>query len=194
MALLRLVAWSAAGIAASPILEYLWHGRVAHGKRPHATRDSHLEHHRTAREVVDPWLEMRDNAGQLGRTLLVVNGVLAPFIGLASSLSLSAGLVGGYVATTLYHAQMHRRAPRTRYEAWMWRFHWHHHAADARVNFGLTNPMLDFVFGTAEVPDCVEVPDKLAPSWLRAVPDPRTAFGIGIKPARAVEATAPSAP
>lgn len=178
--------WSAAGVAASPILEYFWHARVAHGKRPHVTRDSHLEHHRTAREVVEPWLEMRLNAGHLAKTLLVVNGVLAPLIGLGSSLSLSAGLVGGYIGTTLYHAQMHRRAPRTRYEAWMWRFHWHHHASDARVNFGLTHPVLDFLLGTAVVPADVEVPEKLAPAWLRAAaPIP---FGIRIRARRAEHA------
>ncbi len=46
------------------------------------------------------------------------------------------------------HARMHKRGPKNRAEEWMWRFHWHHHAADARVNFGLTNPLLDFVLGT----------------------------------------------
>jgi sterol desaturase/sphingolipid hydroxylase (fatty acid hydroxylase superfamily) len=49
----------------------------------------------------------------------------------------------------------------------MWRFHWHHHAVDARVNFGLTNPLLDFVFGTAVVPNEVELHTKLVPAWLR---------------------------
>lgn len=49
----------------------------------------------------------------------------------------------------------------------MWRFHWHHHAADARVNFGLTNPLLDFALGTAVIPTEVELHPKLMPAWLR---------------------------
>ncbi len=61
---------------------------------------------------------------------------------------------------------MHRRAPKGRYEEWMWRFHWHHHATDARVNFGLTNPLLDFALGTAVVPKEVELHPNLAPAWL----------------------------
>jgi sterol desaturase/sphingolipid hydroxylase (fatty acid hydroxylase superfamily) len=176
----------------SPFLEYAWHSRVAHGKRPHVTRDSHLEHHRTAYDVLDPWVEMRENAGRVARTLVVVNGVLAPIIGLASSLAVSAGLVGGYIGSTLYHAQMHRRAPRTRYEAWMWRFHWHHHVADVHVNFGLTNPVFDFVFGTAVVPEQVEVPEKLAPAWLRELPAPRGGFGMRVRSPRPVGVAAPA--
>src|SRR5690606_35087736 len=97
-----------------------------------------------------------------------VNVVLAPVLGLRRTLPLTAGLAAGYVAVNLYHAEMHHRAPRGRYEEWMWRFHWHHHAADARVNFGLTNPLLDFALGTAVAPDAVELHAKLAPAWLRA--------------------------
>jgi sterol desaturase/sphingolipid hydroxylase (fatty acid hydroxylase superfamily) len=93
--------------------------------------------------------------------------VLAPFIGLRRAMPFTVGLTAGFVAVNYYHARMHRRAPRNRYERWMWRFHWHHHAADARVNFGLTNPLLDFVLGTAVIPDEVVLHPKLVPAWLR---------------------------
>jgi sterol desaturase/sphingolipid hydroxylase (fatty acid hydroxylase superfamily) len=169
MRLFRSLSWTGVGLAVTPLLEYAWHAWIAHGKRPDPTREAHLEHHRTACMVQDPWEEMRENAPLIGRTLLGVNLALAPFLGLSRTLPLSAGLVAGYAFTTLYHAEMHLRGPRSAYERWMWRFHWHHHASDARDNFGLTNPVFDFVFRTATVPETVEVPSRLAPEWLRDV-------------------------
>lgn len=166
MGLLASVAWVSVAFAAAHVLESAWHRFIAHGKRPDPSRTGHLEHHRIAAEPVEVWREMRENAGRVALSLVVVSLALAPLIGAGASLSVTAGLAAGFVSVNLYHARMHRRAPRSRYEQWMWRFHWHHHAVDARVNFGLTNPLLDFVLGTAIVPDEVEVPAKLTPAWL----------------------------
>jgi sterol desaturase/sphingolipid hydroxylase (fatty acid hydroxylase superfamily) len=109
---------------------------------------------------------MRENAVQLALVSVVVTALLAPLMTVLGSASVSFGLVAGYVFSTWYHARMHIRGPRGRYEEWMWRFHWHHHATDARVNFGLTNPLFDFVFRTAVVPNEVVVPERLCPNWL----------------------------
>lgn len=167
MRLLRTIGWASAGFAAAHVLESAWHRWTAHGKRPDPTRTSHLEHHRKAAEPVDVASEIRENAARFAKTLLGLNLVLAPLLGLRRAVPLSIGLTAGLVAVNYYHARMHRRAPRGRYEEWMWRFHWHHHAADARVNFGLTNPLLDFALGTAVVPPEVELHPKLVPAWLR---------------------------
>ena len=166
MNLLRTLRWTATGLAATPLLEWAWHALVPHGKSDHQSAESHREHHRTAYTVQDPWEEMRDNAPLIGRTLLAAQAALLPLFGAKRSLPLAAGLLAGYAFTTVYHAKMHQRGPQSRWEEWMWRFHWHHHAADARVNFGLTNPVFDFVFGTAVVPEAVEIPECMAPSWL----------------------------
>ncbi|MDQ3336049.1 MAG: sterol desaturase family protein [Myxococcota bacterium] len=167
MSLLRTIGWASAGFAAAHVLESAWHRWIAHGKRPDPTRTQHHEHHRKASEPVDVWSELRDNAGRFGMTLLGINVVLAPLLGLRRTVPLSIGLTAGLVAVNYYHARMHRRAPRGRYEEWMWRFHWHHHAADARVNFGLTNPLLDFALGTVVAPAGVVLHPKLVPAWLR---------------------------
>lgn len=167
MGLLRSAVWASAGFATAHVLESAWHRWIAHGKRPDPTRAGHLEHHRVAAEPVDVPREIRDNAKRAGLTLLGLNVVLAPVIGLSRAAPFTLGLTAGFVAVNYYHARMHRRAPHNRYERWMWRFHWHHHAADARVNFGLTNPLLDFVLGTAVVPDEVVLHPKLVPAWLR---------------------------
>jgi sterol desaturase/sphingolipid hydroxylase (fatty acid hydroxylase superfamily) len=167
MGLLRTATWTLTGFAAAYVLESAWHRFLAHGKRPDPTRAGHLEHHRKAAEPVDVWGELREHGGRYAKALVVGNLALAPLLGLSRTVPFSAGLTAGLVAVNVYHAQMHERAPRGRYEQWMWRFHWHHHAADARVNFGLTNPLLDFALGTAVVVDEVELHPKLTPDWLR---------------------------
>lgn len=159
---------AAAGFALAHVVESAWHRFVAHGKRPDPTRTGHLEHHRLAAQPVDVPGELREHGGRGVLPAVVAGGVLAPVVGVGPAVAFSAGLVLGGVAVNFSHARMHRRAPRGPWERWMWRFHWHHHAVDARVNFGLTNPLLDLLLGTAVAPDRVEVPAKLAPAWLRA--------------------------
>ena len=159
----------AAGAFAAPLLEYAWHAWIAHGrfgggKVP--SRKDHLDHHRTAYEVEPPWQEIRRNA--VG--VVVVDAIVAGLAGLAAGPAFGSGLAIalalGYGAITFSHARMHERAPRTAAEGWMWRFHWHHHAVDPRVNHGLTSPLFDFVFRTAVVPERVVIPAWMKPTWL----------------------------
>ena len=157
----------AAGIGVTPLLEYLWHAHLAHGKRADATKSTHLQHHREAYTVPPPWDEIRENLPRMSIVLAVVAALGWVAFGLGPAIGLPLGLFLGFVLVEILHARMHVRAPRTRSEEWMWRFHWHHHAADARVNHGLTNPLFDFVFGTAFVPDEVVVAERLAPPWLK---------------------------
>lgn len=113
----------------------------------------------------DAWEEIRENAPRVAATAGVVGLVLSPFLGLSRAMPLAAGLAGGYVAITLLHARMHVRGPRSPAEDWMWRFHFHHHYADPKVNFGLTTPAFDYVFGTAVDPETVTLPRASLPSW-----------------------------
>jgi sterol desaturase/sphingolipid hydroxylase (fatty acid hydroxylase superfamily) len=166
MGLVRTVVWASAGFVAAHVLESAWHRFIAHGKRPDPTRTGHLEHHRVAAMPVDVEAELKEHAGRSAKALVIANLALMPFIGLRRSVPLTAGLAAGFVSVNYLHARMHKRAPKNRAEEWMWRFHWHHHAVDARVNFGLTNPLLDFVLGTAVVPKEVELHPNLAPAWL----------------------------
>lgn len=158
-----------AGVLSAPLLEYAWHAWVAHGrfgggKVP--SRKDHLEHHRTAYAVEPPWQEIRRNI--LGVLVIdaAVAGLCALVLGPAPAAGLAVALALAYCLITISHARMHERAPRSGWEAWMWRFHWHHHAVDPRVNHGLTSPLFDFVFRTAVVPATVAVPAWMKPSWL----------------------------
>lgn len=161
----KTIAWAAGGLAAAPLLDYAWHAWVAHARRPLPTRAEHLEHHRTAHTEGDPIGEIRDNAGLVGKAGVTIAAALSPLLGPGAAFPLAAGLAAGYVAITLSHARMHVRAPRTRWEEWMWRFHFHHHYANPRANYGLTSPIFDFVFRTAEVPEQVTIPEEALPHW-----------------------------
>ena len=154
------------GIGVTPLLEYLWHAHLAHGKRGDATKNTHLQHHREAYTVPPPFDEIRSLLPRVVLVLGIVSAITAFVVGIGPAIGLPLGLFAGFVLVEVLHARMHVRAPRTRSEEWMWRFHWHHHAADARVNHGLTNPVFDFAFGTAFVPNEVVVPERLAPVWL----------------------------
>lgn len=157
------------GIGVTPLLEYLWHAQLAHGRRADPTRDTHLKHHRESYTVPPPFEEIWSVRGRLVLVLGIVGAITFFLFGKGPAIGLPLGLFVGLVLVFVLHARMHVRAPRTRSEEWMWRFHWHHHAADARVNHGLTNPLFDFAFGTAFVPDEVVVPARLAPAWLKDV-------------------------
>ena len=162
----RALAHAALGLATTPLLDYAWHAWLGHEVVPNPTGPEHKEHHRTASTVTPPWDEVRANTGRVGAVALGVGAALGPVVGFSRSVPFAAGLVGGYVLITHYHAKMHARPPETPYERWMWRFHWYHHARDPRRNFGLTSPIFDFVFGTAVVPKSVEIPERLVPAWL----------------------------
>lgn len=165
--MLEIFLWFVVGLALLPFFDYGWHAWLGHGPRGAPSRADHLEHHRTAHEYGDPWGEIRQN----------IVGVAGLSSALAASLSflaswrvgvpLASALVFGYVAITLSHARMHQRAPRSAWEHWFWRFHFHHHYGNPRVNFGLTSPLFDLLFGTLEVPPVVELPAAALPAWWR---------------------------
>lgn len=162
----KLVSGAVLGACATPVLEYAWHAWIAHGRgSKDPSRAAHLEHHRTAHTEGDAWAEIRENLPRVAGTTAVVGALLAPFLGLPRATGVALGLGTGYVAITLAHARMHVRAPRTPAEEWMWRFHFHHHYVDPRVNFGLTSPAFDYVFGTAVAPEEVALPAAALPSW-----------------------------
>jgi 4-hydroxysphinganine ceramide fatty acyl 2-hydroxylase len=157
----------ATGIGVTPLLEYLWHAQLAHGRLADPTKDTHLKHHRESYTVPPPFEEIWSVKERVVLVLGAVAAITFFAFGKGPAIGLPLGLFVGLVLVFVLHARFHVRPPRTRSEEWMWRFHWHHHAADARVNHGLTNPLFDFVFRTAFVPTEVMVPERLAPPWLK---------------------------
>jgi sterol desaturase/sphingolipid hydroxylase (fatty acid hydroxylase superfamily) len=159
--------WFAGGVALVPFIDYAWHAWIGHAKRPLPTRDQHREHHR-APYLAAPTEELRKNVPLAAATALGAALALTPLLGVKRAVPFAAGVVTAYVLITYSHARMHARGPRTRYERWFWRFHFHHHFGDAKKNFGLITPIFDVVFRTIEVPPIVTIPAQLAPKWLTA--------------------------
>ena len=162
--------WTLGALAATPLLEYGWHAWIAHGRGSgDPSRAAHLEHHRTAHTEGDPWAEIRENAPRIAGTTVAVAAVLTPVLGPSRAIGLATGLGTAYVAITLSHNRMHERGPESPFEDWMWRFHFHHHYADSKVNFGLTSPVFDYAFGTAVDPEEVVLPEAALPAWWTGV-------------------------
>lgn len=178
MLTLQAAACITSGFVGAYLLEPVWHRWLAHGRRDDPSRRGHLEHHRRASELVDVWGELREHGVRVAVVLVALGGGLALAMGAARGVGLTAGLAAGFLAVNFSHARMHARAPRGRFEEWMWRFHWYHHAVDARVNFGLTHPLLDFALKTAVVPPAVELHPRLAPRWLREAGGARAGISI----------------
>lgn len=76
------------------------------------------------------------------------------------------GWVVGYGFYDVQHRLAHRRAPRTRYQHWLRRHHFHHHFGHPMANHGVTWPVWDVAFGTYERPGRIRVPRRMAMPWL----------------------------
>jgi sterol desaturase/sphingolipid hydroxylase (fatty acid hydroxylase superfamily) len=93
-------------------------------------------------------------------TPLLYFGIGAP--GVAGAL----GFVVMYGAYEVIHRLLHVGPGRTRYGRWARRHHLYHHYRRPKLNHGVTTPIWDWVFGTLEVPDLVEVPRRNALPWM----------------------------
>ena len=136
--------------------EYVMHRFLMHAMKGRgiASRE-HLDHHANRDSILEKWA-------------LAWTGVL--LVGLALGLNLhpalGVGWVAGYGFYDLQHYRAHRRAPRTRYQRWLRRHHFHHHFGHPLVNHGVTWPVWDHVFGTYEAPGRIRVPRRMAMVWL----------------------------
>jgi sterol desaturase/sphingolipid hydroxylase (fatty acid hydroxylase superfamily) len=125
----------------------------------------HLMHHVRASWIFDPmlvlaWLGVVAVGvlgwGQLGLVLL----------GPPAGVGLALGWCGGYAAYEYVHAMAHLRAPRTEYQRWLRRHHFHHHFGHPMRNHGVSVAWWDRAFGTLDQVDRVLVPRRLAPAWM----------------------------
>ena len=136
--------------------EYVMHRFLMHAMKGRglASRE-HLDHHANRDSILEKWA--------LAWTGVIVVGVL---LGGAVHPALGIGWVAGYGFYDLQHYRAHRRAPRTRYQRWLRRHHFHHHFGHPLVNHGVTWPVWDHVFGTYQAPGRIRVPRRMAMVWL----------------------------
>lgn len=65
------------------------------------------------------------------------------------SFSLLAGFLTGYAAYLAVHYMVHAYPPPKNFLKGLWRSHVLHHYKDGKVDFGVTSPLWDYVYGTA---------------------------------------------
>jgi dihydroceramide fatty acyl 2-hydroxylase len=143
----------AAGLLSWGAIEYSIHRWVLHREPPREGAGlpgnrTHLAHH------ADPTALDRLNV-QLGESL----PVCAVYFLLAWALTLDwraaalayDGLMFGYFFYEYLDYQAHHGAARGRFIRHFRRYHLLHHHYDARVRFGVTSPLFDFIFGTFHV-------------------------------------------
>ena len=152
-------------------IEYAHHRYGGHsGAMGSRIRASHKAHHRDPMEggVTYPTkLRQRIPLVALGSAIV---GLIALPAGVIHSACVTGGAIAAYAYSEWFHHRMHHRAPRNRFERWMWRYHYVHHFRDPRTNYGFTSPLWDFVLGTARVERSVRVPASRIPEWNEAIP------------------------
>ncbi|MCC7386810.1 MAG: sterol desaturase family protein [Deltaproteobacteria bacterium] len=60
-----------------------------------------------------------------------------------------AGMATGYLAYDMIHYFVHHFTPKSRIGKFLRRYHLAHHFKDPNTGFGVSNPLWDYVFGTA---------------------------------------------
>jgi len=124
-----------------------------------------MAHHADPSEGgVGLWAKYRQRAPVVGLGLFVVGGPAFPVFGWVGGLAYLGGLFAGYLWSEAFHHAIHHRAPRNRWEAWMWRYHYVHHWKDPTSNYGFTSPLWDAVFRTYRSVSEVRVPDTQLPA------------------------------
>ncbi|MEZ5181707.1 MAG: sterol desaturase family protein [Acidimicrobiales bacterium] len=163
--LLVLVAF-VGGFALWGLFEYLLHRFAMHHLHGRGIMSrEHLEHH-----VAAGWTFSTTHLLSWAGMLLVGFVAWMPLgwllVGPAVGLAAAIGWAVGYFFYEYEHMASHRKAPRTRYQRWLRKHHFHHHFGHPMSNHGVTVPWWDRVFGTLETPDQVRVPRRMAQPWM----------------------------
>src|SRR5687768_15137022 len=155
-----------AGVGLWSLGEYVLHRFAMHELKGRGILSrEHLMHHVRASWIFDPMLLL----AWLGVVLVgvLVWGQLGlVLLGPIAGASLAVGWCVGYAAYEYVHAMAHLRAPRTDYQRWLRKHHFHHHFGHPMRNHGVSVDWWDRVFGTLDLPDRVLVPRRLAPAWM----------------------------
>lgn len=153
-----------AGAFTWSFLEYVIHRWLGHDRRfrGNAFGVEHIRHHIEGDYFAPTWKKLL--AAAIAAAILAVPAILV--VGPAIGMAYVAGLVGFFLVYEWHHRRDHTHAGLAAYGRWARRHHFHHHLVDARVNFGVTSPLWDLVFGTYRPTTIIKVPPRLAMVWL----------------------------
>ena len=144
------------------LFEYLLHRFAMHHLHGKGIMSrEHLEHHVKATWRIEfttilSWLGVAIVGGAVWFPLGYLLG------GVAAGLALSAGWACSYAFYEYQHAVSHLRAPKTEYQRWVRKNHFHHHFGKPMTNHGVSLGLWDRVFGTQENPGIIKIPRRMA--------------------------------
>jgi hypothetical protein len=153
------------GAASWTLAEYGLHRFVMHELRGRGLASvEHLKHHAD----VTYFSPASKKLASAAATTVIAYPVTAALAGRRWATAYTAGLLSMYFGYEVAHRRTHTHPPRNRYGRWARRNHMHHHFGAPMRNFGVTSPVWDHVFGTADDPGVVAVPARMAPEWMFA--------------------------
>ncbi|MBL9039904.1 MAG: sterol desaturase family protein [Archangium sp.] len=156
------------GVGCWPVAEYWLHRVLGHVWRARTPfRVEHIRHHAEGAYFAPGWKK----AVAAALVVPVASGCASLFVDGVTAVVWGTGFSAAYLGYELLHRQLHLRAPRTLYGRWVRAHHFTHHFAGVAFNHAVTLPVLDRVFGTARRVVEVDVPRRLAPTWLVAAPE-----------------------
>jgi sterol desaturase/sphingolipid hydroxylase (fatty acid hydroxylase superfamily) len=146
------------------LLEYAIHRWLGHDARtrPNVFESEHTQHH-----AAGDYFAPTGKKVAVAVAMLVV--VVVPgwwLLGRVPGIAFAAGLAGCYGFYEWIHRRAHTHAPATANGRWVRKHHFSHHFADPRVNFGVTSPLWDIVFGTRRAAGVIVIPRRLVMPWL----------------------------
>ncbi len=143
---LFIVLLAVSGYLAFSLAEYLAHAKIFHGRPRRLIRAF----------VIGHWSHHKNPLGYDSLPFFFASGLVAILVYLLTMwlpvsgvTAFFAGFLSGYITYGLFHYLIHHVEWQRGYMAYMQRFHEHHHEKP-RTNMGVTSPIWDFVFRTAD--------------------------------------------
>jgi len=137
------------GVLLWPIVEYAVHRGLHVQARSARMRAllylAHGIHHERAHVVGSNFLRFSASASASALFFLLFLSLLGSW---SQAAALLLGLWGGYLLYEFTHYVAHFGRPRTAWMRAMQRHHQLHHRGEERARFGVTTPILDWLFGT----------------------------------------------
>jgi sterol desaturase/sphingolipid hydroxylase (fatty acid hydroxylase superfamily) len=153
------------GVLTWSFLEYVIHRWLGHDRRlvkrtPFGIE--HTAHHSQGGYFAPTWKKALAAIAALGLMAPLAIAVAGTTLGLTYAIAFASF----YVVYELVHRLLHVWRGVGPYARWARRHHFFHHFHDPSLNHGVTSPLWDIVFGTRANVDVVQVPEKLAMTWL----------------------------
>ncbi|MBL8150762.1 MAG: sterol desaturase family protein [Blastocatellia bacterium] len=149
ISLMKALILTVAGFISWSFVEYVLHRFIFHyeAKAKWAKKliyRMHLEHHDYPKEIDQLFSGLGTSIPIASLYYLLV----LFFVGYNGAAFMFTGLIIGYFLYEFLHYSAHHRAPKMRFLQYLKRYHMLHHHLEANMRYGVTSPVIDYLFGT----------------------------------------------